>query len=137
MADDNLVAVGFVIGLDYKNPYLHPFKTFQQFKTHPSVAPLFEGGTRIRYEFYKIPVLPSWLYLMRNYNNKKVLLRLFFYSYGARALNEGGFQSLPKLTFPGGCLIGCGAGFMNVPKIKGTHTAMKVISKINQVEPYL
>jgi len=93
LADDNLVAVGFVIGLDYKNPYIHPFKTFQQFKTHPSVAPLFEGGTRI--------------------------------SYGARALNEGGFQSLPQLTFPGGCLIGCGAGFMNVPKIKGTHTAMK------------
>merc|ERR1711997_426775 len=91
--EDNLVAVGFVVGLDYTNPYLHPFKTFQQFKTHPSVAPLFEGGTRI--------------------------------SYGARALNEGGFQSLPKLTFPGGCLIGCGAGFMNVPKIKGTHTAMK------------
>ena len=88
------MAVGFVIGLDYKNPYIHPFKTFQQFKTHPSVAPLFEGGTRI--------------------------------SYGARALNEGGLQSLPKLTFPGGCLIGCGAGFMNVPKIKGTHTAMKV-----------
>ena len=93
LADDNQVAVGFVVGLDYKNPYMHPFKTFQQFKTHPSVAPLFEGGTRI--------------------------------SYGARALNEGGLQSLPKLTFPGGCLIGCGAGFMNVPKIKGTHTAMK------------
>ena len=93
LADDNLVAVGFVIGLDYKNPYIHPFKTFQQFKTHPSVAPLFEGGTRI--------------------------------SYAARALNEGGIQSLPQLTFPGGCLIGCGAGFMNVPKIKGTHTAMK------------
>jgi len=93
LADDNLVAVGFVIGLDYQNPYIHPFKTFQQFKTHPSVAPLFEGGTRI--------------------------------GYGARALNEGGFQSIPKLSFPGGCLIGCGAGFMNVPKIKGTHTAMK------------
>ena len=93
LADDNLVAVGFVIGLDYQNPYIHPFKTFQQFKTHPSVAPLFEGGTRI--------------------------------SYGARALNEGGFQSIPQLSFPGGCLIGCGAGFMNVPKIKGTHTAMK------------
>jgi len=91
--EDNLVAVGFVVGLDYTNPYLHPFKTFQQFKTHPSVAPLFEGGTRI--------------------------------GYGARALNEGGYQSLPKLTFPGGCLIGCSAGFMNVPKIKGTHTAMK------------
>merc|ERR1711963_1278797 len=75
------------------NPYLHPFKTFQQFKTHPSIAPLFEGGTRI--------------------------------GYGARALNEGGFQCIPKLSFPGGCLVGCGAGFMNIPKIKGTHTAMK------------
>jgi len=91
--EDNLVAVGFVIGLDYHNPYLHPYKTFQQFKTHPSVRSTFEGGTRI--------------------------------SYGARALNEGGWQSLPKLAFPGGCLIGCGAGFMNVPKIKGTHTAQR------------
>jgi len=93
LADDNLVAVGFVIGLDYTNPYLHPFKSFQQFKTHPSVAPIFEGGTRI--------------------------------GYGARALNEGGFQSIPKLTFPGGCMVGCSPGFMNVPKIKGTHNAMK------------
>jgi electron-transferring-flavoprotein dehydrogenase len=91
--EDNLVAVGFVVGLDYTNPYLHPFKTFQQFKTHPAVAPTFEGGSRI--------------------------------GYGARALNEGGFQSIPKLTFPGGCLVGCSPGFMNVPKIKGTHTAMK------------
>jgi len=82
-----------VIGLDYENPYLNPFKTFQKYKTHPAVAPTFEGGTRI--------------------------------GYGARALNEGGLQSLPRLTFPGGCLTGCGAGFMNVPKIKGTHTAMK------------
>jgi len=93
LSEDNLVAVGFVVGLDYTNPYLHPFKTFQQFKTHPSVAPTFEGGTRI--------------------------------GYGARALNEGGFQCIPKLTFPGGCLVGCSPGFMNVPKIKGTHTAMK------------
>lgn len=93
LAEDNLVSVGFVIGLDYKNPYLNPFKTFQQFKTHPSVRPIFEGGTRI--------------------------------GYGARALNEGGFQCIPKVAFPGGCLIGCGAGFMNVPKIKGTHTAQK------------
>lgn len=91
--EDNLIAVGFVVGLDYTNPYLHPFKTFQQFKTHPAVAPTFEGGTRI--------------------------------GYGARALNEGGLQSIPKLTFPGGCLVGCAPGFMNVPKIKGTHTAMK------------
>lgn len=91
--ESNLIAVGFVVGLDYTNPYMHPFKNFQQFKTHPSVAPIFEGGTRI--------------------------------GYGARALNEGGFQCIPKLTFPGGCLIGCAPGFMNVPKIKGTHTAMK------------
>lgn len=93
LAEDNLIAVGFVVGLDYKNPYIHPFKTFQQFKTHPSVRPTFEGGTRI--------------------------------GYGARALNEGGLQCIPKLAFPGGCLIGCGPGFMNVPKIKGTHTAQK------------
>lgn len=93
LAEDNLVSVGFVIGLDYANPYLHPFKTFQQFKTHPTVRTTFEGGTRI--------------------------------AYGARALNEGGLQSVPKLTFPGGCLIGCSPGFMNVPKIKGTHNAMK------------
>jgi len=89
----NQVATGYVIGLDYKNPYLSPFEEFQRFKTHPSVRPIFEGGRRV--------------------------------SYGARALNEGGFQSIPKLTFPGGCLVGCTAGFLNVPKIKGTHTAMK------------
>ncbi|KAK6184318.1 hypothetical protein SNE40_006814 [Patella caerulea] len=88
-----LVVVGMVIGLDYKNPYLSPFREFQRFKHHPSVEPVFRGGKRI--------------------------------GYGARALNEGGFQSLPKLTFPGGCLIGCSPGFMNVPKIKGTHNAMK------------
>ena len=89
----NQVAVGYVVGLDYQNPYLSPFEEFQRFKTHPSIRPVFEGGRRV--------------------------------SYGARALNEGGFQSIPKLTFPGGCLIGCTAGFLNVPKIKGTHTAMK------------
>uniref|UniRef100_A0A8D8Q6F9 Electron transfer flavoprotein-ubiquinone oxidoreductase n=1 Tax=Cacopsylla melanoneura TaxID=428564 RepID=A0A8D8Q6F9_9HEMI len=88
-----LVAVGFVVGLDYTNPYLSPFKEFQRFKTHPSVRPVFEGGKRI--------------------------------AYGARALNEGGLQAIPKLTFPGGCLVGCTAGFLNVPKIKGTHNAMK------------
>lgn len=88
-----MVAVGFVIGLDYSNPYLSPFQEFQKFKTHSTVRPLFEGGTRI--------------------------------AYGARALNEGGIQSLPKLTFPGGCLVGCSAGFMNVPRIKGSHYAMK------------
>jgi len=91
--EDNQVAVGYVIGLDYKNPYLSPFDEFQRFKTHPSVRPMFEGGKRI--------------------------------SYGARALNEGGVQSLPEMVFPGGALIGCEAGTLNVPKIKGTHTAMK------------
>ncbi len=89
----NQVAVGYVIGLDYKNPHLSPFEEFQRFKTHPKVRDVFEGGRRV--------------------------------SYGARALNEGGFQSVPKLTFPGGCLVGCTAGFLNVPKIKGTHTSMK------------
>ncbi|MEZ5690914.1 MAG: electron transfer flavoprotein-ubiquinone oxidoreductase [Rickettsiales bacterium] len=90
---DNKLAVGFVIGLDYGNPYIDPFGEFQRFKTHPKIKPLFEGARRI--------------------------------SYGARALNEGGFQSIPKLTFAGGAIIGCAAGFMNVPKIKGSHTAMK------------
>uniref|UniRef100_A0A665VJ73 Electron transfer flavoprotein-ubiquinone oxidoreductase n=1 Tax=Echeneis naucrates TaxID=173247 RepID=A0A665VJ73_ECHNA len=88
-----LVALGFVIGLDYSNPYMSPFREFQRWKHHPFVAPTLEGGHRI--------------------------------AYGARALNEGGLQSIPKLTFPGGLLIGCSPGFMNVPKIKGTHTAMK------------
>jgi electron-transferring-flavoprotein dehydrogenase len=88
-----LVAVGFVVGLDYTNPYISPFREFQKFKHHPSVQPTFEGGNRI--------------------------------AYGARALAEGGLQSIPKLTFPGGCLVGCSAGFLNVPKIKGTHNAMK------------
>jgi electron-transferring-flavoprotein dehydrogenase len=91
--ENNQVAVGFVIGLDYENPYLSPFDEFQRFKTHPAIRPTFEGGRRI--------------------------------AYGARALNEGGFQSIPRLTFPGGVLIGCTAGFLNVPKIKGTHGAMK------------
>jgi electron-transferring-flavoprotein dehydrogenase len=89
----NLVSYGFVIGLDYSNPYLSPFEEMQRFKTHPDVRGHFEGGRRI--------------------------------SYGARALNEGGLQSIPKLTFPGGALIGDSAGFVNVPKIKGTHTSMK------------
>jgi electron-transferring-flavoprotein dehydrogenase len=87
------VAVGFVIGLDYRNPHLDPFEEFQRFKTHPAIRTTFEGGRRV--------------------------------AYGARALNEGGFQSLPRLTFPGGMLVGDAAGFLNVPKIKGTHTAMK------------
>jgi electron-transferring-flavoprotein dehydrogenase len=90
---NNLVSYGFVIGLDYSNPWLSPFDEMQRFKTHPDVRKHFEGGRRI--------------------------------SYGARALNEGGLQSLPKLSFPGGLLIGDAAGFLNVPKIKGTHTAMK------------
>ncbi len=89
----NQVAVGFVVGLDYQNPYFSPYQEFQRFKHHPSIASVFEGGRRV--------------------------------SYGARALNEGGFQSIPKLTFPGGMLVGCEAGFLNVPKIKGTHLAMK------------
>lgn len=87
------VAIGFVVGLDYKNPWLNPFAELQRFKTHPFVSSILTGGERI--------------------------------SYGARALNEGGWQSLPKLTFPGGALIGDAAGFLNVPKIKGIHTAMK------------
>ncbi|MFZ4541367.1 MAG: electron transfer flavoprotein-ubiquinone oxidoreductase [Rickettsiales bacterium] len=91
--EDNQVAVGFVIGLDYANPHLDPFKEFQRFKTHPNIRPLFEGGKRL--------------------------------VYGARAINEGGWQSIPKLAFPGGALIGCAAGFLNVPRIKGSHTAMK------------
>ncbi len=91
--ENNQVAVGFVIGLDYENPWLAPFEEFQRFKNHPAIRPIFEGGRRV--------------------------------SYGARAINEGGFQSIPKLTFPGGALIGCAAGFVNVPKIKGSHTAMK------------
>jgi electron-transferring-flavoprotein dehydrogenase len=91
--ENNQVAVGFVIGLDYENPFLNPFEEFQRFKTHPAIRPTFEGGRRI--------------------------------AYGARALNEGGFQAIPKLSFPGGLVIGCAAGFLNVPKIKGSHTAMK------------
>jgi electron-transferring-flavoprotein dehydrogenase len=91
--DNNLVAYGLVVGLDYRNPWLSPFEEMQRFKTHPQVRRHFEGGRRI--------------------------------AYGARALNEGGLQSVPRLTFPGGALIGCAAGFLNVPKIKGTHTAMK------------
>ncbi|CAG9766451.1 unnamed protein product [Ceutorhynchus assimilis] len=91
--DTPLIAVGFVVGLDYTNPYMSPFREFQRFKHHPSIKSYFEDGTRV--------------------------------SYGARALVEGGFQSIPKLTFPGGCLVGCAAGLINLPKIKGTHNAMK------------
>ena len=90
--DDNLVSVGFVVHLNYENPYLSPFEEFQRFKTHPLVRGTFEGGKRL--------------------------------AYGARALTEGGWQSVPKLSFPGGALVGCAAGFMNVPRIKGSHNAM-------------
>jgi electron-transferring-flavoprotein dehydrogenase len=93
MFGENLVSVGFVVGLDYENPYLSPFEEMQRYKTHPAIRPFLDGGRRI--------------------------------AYGARALSEGGFQSIPKLVFPGGALIGDTAGFLNVPKIKGTHTAMK------------
>ena len=90
---ENLVSVGFVVHLNYSNPFLSPFDEFQRFKTHPSIRPFLAGGKRL--------------------------------SYGARAITEGGFQSVPKLTFPGGALIGCSAGFMNLPRIKGSHNAMK------------
>lgn len=91
--ENNQIAVGMVVGLDYKNPYLSPFEEFQRFKLHPQIKPLFEKGKRI--------------------------------AYGARALVEGGIQSLPTLSFKGGMLIGDSAGFLNVPKIKGIHMAMK------------
>ena len=89
---EDMVAIGFVLHLNYKNPYLSPFDEFQRYKHHPSVEKYLKGGKRI--------------------------------SYGARAITEGGFQSVPKLTFPGGALIGCSAGFVNVPRIKGSHNAM-------------
>ncbi len=89
---DNLCAVGFVVHLNYANPYLSPFDEFQRVKHHPLIKPYLEGGKRL--------------------------------SYGARAITEGGFQSVPKLSFPGGALIGCAAGLVNVPRIKGTHNAM-------------
>ena len=89
----NLVSIGYVVHLNYTNPYVSPFDEFQQFKTHPSIKKILEGGKRI--------------------------------SYGARAITAGGFQSVPKLFFPGGALIGCSAGFLNYPKIKGTHNAME------------
>jgi len=90
---ENLVAVGFVVHLDYANPHLSPYDEFQRFKTHPSIRETFAGGKRL--------------------------------AYGARAINEGGLQSVPRLAFPGGALIGCSAGFVNLPRIKGSHNAMK------------
>ena len=91
--EDNLVSVGFVVGLGYSNPYLSPYEEFQRFKTHASIKSFLDGGKRI--------------------------------SYGARAITAGGLQSLPQLTFPGGCLIGDDAGFLNASRIKGSHAAMK------------
>ena len=91
--DYNQVALGFVVALNYRNPFLSPFEEFQRWKQHPAIRVFLEGGRRV--------------------------------SYGARAINEGGWQSVPKLAFPGGALIGCSAGFVNVPRIKGSHTAMK------------
>lgn len=91
--ENQQVAVGFVVGLDYTNPYLDPFQELQRFKTHPKIRPMFQEGRRL--------------------------------AYGARALNEGGWQSIPQLSFPGGLLIGDSAGFLNVPRIKGIHTAIK------------
>jgi electron-transferring-flavoprotein dehydrogenase len=90
--EDKQVVVGFVVHLNYQNPYLSPFDEFQRFKHHPLIAPTFAGGKRI--------------------------------AYGARAITEGGYQSVPKLVFPGGALIGCAAGFVNVPRIKGSHNAI-------------
>ncbi len=91
--ENNQVAVGYVVGLSYSNPYLSPFEEFQRYKTHPSIRSFFEGGKRL--------------------------------SYGARAITAGGLQSLPKLTFPGGALLGCDAGMLNASRIKGSHAAMK------------
>ncbi|SUU91035.1 electron-transferring-flavoprotein dehydrogenase [Aminobacter aminovorans] len=90
--EDNMVAVGFVVHLNYKNPYLSPFDEFQRFKTHPAIRHTFDGAKRL--------------------------------SYGARAITEGGYQSVPKLSFPGGVLMGCSAGLVNVPRIKGSHNAV-------------
>jgi electron-transferring-flavoprotein dehydrogenase len=90
---DNYVAIGFVVHLNYKNPYLSPFDEFQRFKTHPAIRPYLEGGERI--------------------------------AYGARAITEGGEQSLPQLYFPGGVLLGCSAGMVNIPRLKGSHNAVK------------
>jgi electron-transferring-flavoprotein dehydrogenase len=90
--EDNMVAVGFVLHLNYRNPYLSPFEEFQRFKTHPRIRDVFEGAKRL--------------------------------SYGARAITEGGYQSVPKVSFPGGALLGCSAGLVNVPRIKGSHNAV-------------
>ena len=91
--ENKQIYLGYVVGLDYKNPYLSPFEEFQKFKTHPAISKMLTGGKRV--------------------------------GYGARALIEGGLQSLPKMSMPGGLLVGCDAGTLNMPKIKGSHTAMK------------
>ena len=90
---ENFCSIGFVVHLNYSNPWLEPFSEFQRAKTHPAISKFLEGGKRI--------------------------------GYGARAITEGGYQSVPKLAFPGGALIGCAAGFVNLPRIKGSHNAMK------------
>jgi electron-transferring-flavoprotein dehydrogenase len=97
---ENLVSIGFVVHLNYRNPYLSPYEEFQRFKTHPAIAPVLEGGKRI--------------------------------AYGARAITEGGWQSLPAMVFPGGVLVGCSAGLVNVPRIKGSHNA--ILSGIHAAE---
>ena len=97
--DDNQVSVGFVTGLDYRNPYFSPYEEFQRLKTHPALREFLEGGKRI--------------------------------AYGARAVASGGLQSLPKLVFPGGALIGDDAGFLNAARIKGSHCAIKSLSLIH------
>jgi electron-transferring-flavoprotein dehydrogenase len=99
-AENNQIFLGFVVHLNYKNPYLHPYMEFQKFKNHPMISNLLEGGKRI--------------------------------AYGARAISEGGWQSIPKVVFPGGVLLGCSAGLVNVPRIKGNHNA--IISGIEAAE---
>ena len=91
--EDNKVAVGFVVGLNYSNPWLSPFEEFQRYKTHPAIRSFLEGGRRV--------------------------------AYGARAITAGGFNALPRFVFPGGCLVGCEAGFLNASRIKGSHAAIK------------
>ena len=99
-AENNQIFLGFVVHLDYKNPYLYPYMEFQKFKSHPMISDLLKGGNRV--------------------------------AYGARAISEGGWQSIPKVVFPGGALLGCSAGLVNVPRIKGNHNAM--ISGIEAAE---
>jgi electron-transferring-flavoprotein dehydrogenase len=97
--EDNKVVVGFVVGLDYKNPYLSPFEEFQRWKTHPNIRWYFEAT--------------------------QGQARQAHFSYGARAITAGGLLSLPKTVFPGGALVGCDAGYLNASRIKGSHAAIK------------